>query len=282
MTMRVKLLTALLAVGVTGAVCVTSAWALDDKKPADASAPAAAPSAEKRAEPGRPPLSAAELKSAWEDLAGTDETKIMRALLVLARAPEKTVPFLKEHLQPVKADDKRLSRLIAELDNDQFTVRNKASEELEYLGKCAKPALEQALKNNPPLEAKQRIEQLLAKLAPETPALPPAPPIIGALPQIGGIPAPPIGVAAIQVEIQVVNGQVVRNVRKVNGQEVGAAPKPSASMPAPQWIRAGRAVLLLEHLATPETQQILRTLADGEADALPTKAAKEALDRLGK
>jgi hypothetical protein len=40
--------------------------------------------------------------------------------------------------------------------------------------------------------------------------------------------------------------------------------------------------MVLEHVAAPEARQLLKTLAQGEADALPTKEAKTALERLEK
>jgi hypothetical protein len=48
------------------------------------------------------------------------------------------------------------------------------------------------------------------------------------------------------------------------------------------WVRAVRAVTLLEHLATPEARAQLQALAAGESDALPTSAARAALERLKK
>src|SRR5207248_580532 len=59
-----------------------------------------------------------------------------------------------------------------------------------------------------------------------------------------------------------------------------AGPKPEAKLsPSPLWVRAVRAAIVLEHIATPEARQLLQTLAKGEAEALPTKEAKAALDR---
>src|SRR5207237_3132209 len=52
--------------------------------------------------------------------------------------------------------------------------------------------------------------------------------------------------------------------------------KPAApATPAP-WVRAERAVKVLEQIGTPDALQILQTLAQGEPEALPTRAAKEA------
>jgi glucose/arabinose dehydrogenase len=38
--------------------------------------------------------------------------------------------------------------------------------------------------------------------------------------------------------------------------------------------------MVLEHISTPEARELLKALADGEPDALPTKEAKAALQRL--
>ena len=67
------------------------------------------------------------------------------------------------------------------------------------------------------------------------------------------------------------------------GAVVGQPPPGTPAAPAgtsPLWLRAKRAIMVLEHIATPEARELLKTLADGEADALPTKEAKAALERL--
>jgi hypothetical protein len=48
------------------------------------------------------------------------------------------------------------------------------------------------------------------------------------------------------------------------------------------WVRAARAALVLEQIGTPQAKKVLERLAGGEAEAPPTKAAREALDRLKK
>jgi hypothetical protein len=47
------------------------------------------------------------------------------------------------------------------------------------------------------------------------------------------------------------------------------------------WTRAVRAIALLEHVDTPAAVSVPKELATGHPDAQPTKAAKEALGRLG-
>jgi hypothetical protein len=66
-------------------------------------------------------------------------------------------------------DAQRIRHLIDELDNNYFQVREHASGELERLAELAESGLRKALENSPSMEAKRRIERLLAKL--ETPLL---------------------------------------------------------------------------------------------------------------
>jgi len=48
-----------------------------------------------------------------------------------------------------------------------------------------------------------------------------------------------------------------------------------------ETLRQGRAIEVLEHIATPEARQLLQTIAEGAAGAGLTREAKAALERLG-
>jgi hypothetical protein len=114
-------------------------------------------------------LGADELRSAWEDLGG-DAGKAYRAAGALAAAPEQAVPFLAERVRPAAAPDaKRVAKLLADLDDERFEVRERASRELGELGGLAEPALRQALAGRPSAEAKRALTALLDKLAGATP-----------------------------------------------------------------------------------------------------------------
>jgi hypothetical protein len=47
-----------------------------------------------------------------------------------------------------------------------------------------------------------------------------------------------------------------------------------------KWTRAVRAIVLLEHIGTPDATAILKDMATGHPDAYPSKVAKEALKNL--
>jgi hypothetical protein len=76
-----------------------------------------------------------------------------------------TLPFLRDQLRPVEPADKRLlARMIADLDSDEFDVREKAMRALEDQGELAENALRTALKTKPSEEAKRRTVLLLDRI----------------------------------------------------------------------------------------------------------------------
>src|SRR5205807_6287206 len=115
-------------------------------------------------------MDAADLSAGWTDLAAEDAARAHQAITRLVAAQASTIPFLRGKLAPVPLmDQARLSRLLADLDNNSFAVRDGASRELENLRGLAEPALRKALASRPSLEARQRVEQLLQKLQLRTP-----------------------------------------------------------------------------------------------------------------
>jgi WD40 repeat protein len=110
------------------------------------------------------PLSARDMEAAWEDLASDDSVRafdIIRRLSVAFREP---IAFFRQHLRPVAAaDEKRLARMIADLDSDEFTVRDKATQELEALGEAAADACRKALEGNTSAESRRRLQRVLSK-----------------------------------------------------------------------------------------------------------------------
>jgi hypothetical protein len=106
-------------------------------------------------------LSSEELVKCWDELAGSDAVRAYQVIGDLAQRPEQAVALLKESQ---KTDTERLPRLLAQLDDKNFTVRQKASSELASLGRLVEKALKSALKNDPSEEVKHRIEDLLERL----------------------------------------------------------------------------------------------------------------------
>jgi WD40 repeat protein len=118
-----------------------------------------------KAAPRRPvKLEPKEMQAYWKDLSADNPIRAFRAHSMLLRAPQQAVAHLKEHLRPIAAADVEIPRLLKNLDDDDFKVREKASRALEELGELAEMALRDALKNPASVEVEQRVERLLAKL----------------------------------------------------------------------------------------------------------------------
>ncbi len=110
------------------------------------------------------PLSKKELKDLWTTLANADAGAGYRALQTLATDPAHAVPYLGEHMYPVPVvDEKRLKELVAALDSARFEVREQAAADLEKLGESALHVLRKALEGRPTLEARRRLESLIAR-----------------------------------------------------------------------------------------------------------------------
>jgi RNA polymerase sigma factor (sigma-70 family) len=118
------------------------------------------------APPRQAPFSAGELSALWGDLADADAHKAYRAMTALLAAGGQAVPLLKGRLRPAPAlDGLGIDRLVADLDSDQFAVRQNASHELRGLGDGAGPALSKALAGKPSAEQRRRLQELLRELA---------------------------------------------------------------------------------------------------------------------
>jgi RNA polymerase sigma factor (sigma-70 family) len=110
-----------------------------------------------------------QLNALWKQL-GEDVRPAREALLELSRAPKEVPSFVADRLKdlpkrPAEATAARLAKLIAELDDDAFEVREKATNELSAAGERAAAALRKHLaeKEVSP-EARKRIERILEVL----------------------------------------------------------------------------------------------------------------------
>jgi WD40 repeat protein len=112
------------------------------------------------------PLTAGGLDARWTALAGEDAAKAFQAIRELANSPDETLPYLARRLRPVPAaDEKRLTRLIADLDGEAFAVREKAGGELADIGDAALASCHKALAGRPSAEVRSRLEGIVEKRA---------------------------------------------------------------------------------------------------------------------
>ena len=98
----------------------------------------------------------------WATLAGDDAQKAYEASNTLIRASEQATVLIKERLGPVaEPSQQELTRLIADLDSDQFALRRMAMEALEKLGDRVEQSLREKQGEKLSLEVRARIKQLL-------------------------------------------------------------------------------------------------------------------------
>jgi hypothetical protein len=169
--------------------------------------------------PARVELTAQETARLWETLSGEDLPRANQAVWTLTRAPARAIPLFKDKLHAVTVDSARITRLVVQLDDEKYQVRENAFRELEKLGKFAELDLKQALTNRPSLEVRRRVERLLEKL---------------------------------------------------EGVDLAAYP---------DWVRARRALQVLERMDAPEARELLQSLAQGAALSWLTQEARMALRR---
>jgi WD40 repeat protein len=111
-------------------------------------------------------LSAKEAGAFWQTLADTDASRANRALAVLVAAPTQAIPIIEKRFRVTgkRLPRERLLKLVADLDNDAFKIREKSARELTEAGPDAILPLRKGLANNPSVEAKGRMEGLLNRL----------------------------------------------------------------------------------------------------------------------
>ncbi|HEY7308039.1 MAG TPA: hypothetical protein VH643_01645 [Gemmataceae bacterium] len=106
-----------------------------------------------------------DLDHLWSDLAGGDVEAAQRAIARLEASPQLSVPYLEKSLPPLpRSDARRLRQLLADLDSDTYTIRQKAYRELAKEGEGAEDQLRKVLENKPSAELRRRVLELLTTL----------------------------------------------------------------------------------------------------------------------
>jgi len=117
------------------------------------------------------PLAPGAFETHWNSLGIADAGKAQAAVLALLQGGEQSTKQLQERLKPAVAPaPEQLAALLADLDDKQFTVRQRAAEQLEKFGGLARPTLRKALEGQPSLEVRQRLEAILEKVNGQTPS----------------------------------------------------------------------------------------------------------------
>ncbi len=115
--------------------------------------------------PPPPARTADQREQRWQELVGEEPLAAYRAMAALASC-EGAVPLLRGKLIRPPVPQRRLDRLIAALDDDDFAVRRRAEGELAALEGEAEASLRRALVAGPSAEAALRLRRLLGRLSP--------------------------------------------------------------------------------------------------------------------
>ena len=106
----------------------------------------------------------------WDALAASDSPVALRAIRALAGRP-KAVALLRDRLKEAASkgefddDPKRVAKLIADLDSEDFEAREAATKGLLTLGRAVVPSLRKSLSPKVSAELKARLEKLIAEAA---------------------------------------------------------------------------------------------------------------------
>jgi hypothetical protein len=118
-------------------------------------------------------LTANELDALWADLASSDARKAGEGMRRLMAAPADSVPLLQKRVQPASdksADAEQIAKWVAQLDDEDFSIRTQAARELEHVGPAAKAPLQKALEGKPSAETRRQVERLLERLESSAPS----------------------------------------------------------------------------------------------------------------
>jgi hypothetical protein len=106
-------------------------------------------------------------RDAWWAALGSEARAAYEVIGRLVAAPDHATKFLGERIRPVQAGDPdTVARLIARLNNDEFTEREKAERALEKMGEGVAHLLAKAIKGKIDLELRRRLDRLLERYGP--------------------------------------------------------------------------------------------------------------------
>jgi RNA polymerase sigma factor (sigma-70 family) len=109
--------------------------------------------------------SAHEMEVLWNDLASQDARRPYEARWALAQTPAQAVPFLANRVRPIRAPEPhRVAKLLSELDDPQFAVRERATAELAKLAESVMAEIHTFLRSDHSPEARGRAQKLLEDL----------------------------------------------------------------------------------------------------------------------
>jgi hypothetical protein len=236
-----------------------------------------------------------EVERLWEELGSSDPSHADAALAKLAAMPRETLEYAKARVRPAKIDATVVDRLIQQLDDDEFEVRERASQQLEELADLAAPRLRIVVKTAASPEVQRRVEAILEALDGDD--LDRSEARIDALlaevedknekvSQAALDELVRIGKPALQKLIALqrakINDKPLRARIARALMEIRRLPDLKPRPPHPKRVFVKRVVRLLERINTPDAVALLTACASGDSEAWLTQEAAAALKRLGR
>ncbi len=201
-----------------------------------------------------------QMEAWWADLE-KGELEATRALLNFADRPKDAVDFLKKKLKPLTISSGQVKALLLKLGSSNEALWKPAFEELDYFDPRLAIDLETLMDRYTEYPARQRLVEILSGRD------------AGSLKDREDLKIRPVGTGfnfSGKTARGVGSWWAEHRVERINsGNARGDFKK--------KWTRAVRAIVLLEHIRTPDAVAILRDMAGGHPDAYPTKVAKEAV-----
>jgi hypothetical protein len=190
----------------------------------------------------------------WADLE-KGEPEASRAVLKFSETPAETTAFFADRLQPLTISMERLGDLLVQLGSDNDAVWKGAFEQLQYFDPRLTVDLEPLMDNATDDVMRARLVEVLTGMSPGT-------------------------FKGKSVTLKHQNGDnyyfVCDNswyLAEMHVERLSVASKPA-------WLRAVRAMTVLEHIGGTAAFAILQDMATGNADAQPTKVAKEMVEEM--
>jgi len=211
----------------------------------------------------RPEQVGVELDALWLDLISADELIAGRAILKFAGWKDEAVAYLKGRLPPLKLDKKRAKQLLLELGSKDEKTAGIAFKKLAYFDPrlaLTREELEKELLDAP---KRRHLSEVLSDL-----------PMNALVPDSWHWHSPDNQVYRFSQTVKVGNRNVNRDWRiAISVADIGKHGRNS------HWIRATRAIAVLEHIGSDNAMAIVKGMATGHPDAGPTKAAEAVLQR---
>lgn len=212
------------------------------------------------------------LDELWEELKGWNARSTTSAALALARHP-KAVEFLKQKLVPLKADKDEVKRWLADLSSDRPEVWKPVYEKMTVIDPLLAFGVRELFDLVPDDVGRSRLLGIWWNVKPDDvehhSGL-----------SISSVQRPDPATAAKQRRVDLVyTKKLPGGLPQTTHMAVWDDPAKVSSV---HWIATERAVAILEQIGTPAAVDVLRSLATGHDEVLPTIEAKAALKRLGK